>query len=48
MSYFELTTEAREKIGIKDTLVRYAVGVEDHQDLIDDLLRAFTLADIAG
>lgn len=46
MSYFELSTEAREKIGIRDTLVRYAVGIEDPRDLIDDLLRGLTLAGI--
>jgi cystathionine gamma-synthase len=46
MSYFELSTEAREKIGIKDTLVRYALGVEDPDELIADLLQALTVADI--
>jgi cystathionine gamma-synthase len=29
MSFYELTTEERLQVGIKDTLVRYAVGVED-------------------
>jgi cystathionine gamma-synthase len=40
MSYFELSTEQREAIGIKNTLVRYAVGVESTDDLIADLLQA--------
>jgi cystathionine gamma-synthase len=40
MSYYELTTEERLRVGIKDTLVRYAVGVEDADDLIADLAQA--------
>jgi len=40
MSYYELTTEERLQVGIKDTLVRYAVGVEDADDLIADLAQA--------
>ncbi len=40
MSYFELTTEQREAVGIKDNLVRYSVGIEDCGDLIADLERA--------
>jgi cystathionine gamma-synthase len=46
MSYFELTTEAREKLGMKDTLVRYAVGIEDPGDLIADLRQALASAGI--
>jgi cystathionine gamma-synthase len=37
MSFYELTTEERLQVGIKDTLVRYSVGVEDADDLIADL-----------
>ncbi|MFW5967301.1 MAG: trans-sulfuration enzyme family protein, partial [Persicimonas sp.] len=40
MSYYELTTEQRKEIGIRDNLVRLAVGVEDAGDLIDDLDQA--------
>ena len=40
MSYFELSTEQREAVGIRDTLIRYAVGIEDPDDLIADLLSA--------
>jgi cystathionine gamma-synthase len=40
MSFYELTTEERLQVGIKDTLVRYAVGVEDADDLIADLEQA--------
>lgn len=40
MSFYELTTEERLQVGIKDTLVRYAVGIEDADDLIADLAQA--------
>jgi cystathionine gamma-synthase len=40
MSFYELTTEERLQIGIKDNLIRYAVGIEDVDDLIADLARA--------
>jgi cystathionine gamma-synthase len=40
MSFYELTTEERLQVGIKDTLVRYAVGIEDADDLIADLRQA--------
>lgn len=40
MSYFELTTEQREAVGITDTLVRYSVGIESVDDLIGDLEQA--------
>jgi cystathionine gamma-synthase len=48
MSYFELSTEQRNKIGIKDTLVRYAVGIEDTGELVTDLHDALTQAEIPG
>jgi cystathionine beta-lyase/cystathionine gamma-synthase len=31
---------------MRDTLVRYAVGIEDCDDLIDDLLQALAVAGI--
>lgn len=40
MSYFELTTEQRQAVGITDSLVRYAVGIEDTDDLIADIKQA--------
>jgi len=45
MSFYELTTEEREAIGITNNLVRMAVGIEDLDDLRDDLAQA--LASIA-
>jgi len=37
MSFYELTTEERLLVGIKDNLIRYSVGIEDGDDLIADL-----------
>jgi cystathionine gamma-synthase len=37
MSFYELTTEERLQVGIKDNLIRYSVGIEDVQDLVADL-----------
>ena len=42
MSYFELTTEEREAIGIFDDLVRLSVGLEDAEDIIGDLDQALS------
>jgi cystathionine gamma-synthase len=40
MSYYTLTTAERESIGISDSLVRFALGVEDAEDIIADLAQA--------
>lgn len=37
MSFYELSTEERLAVGIRDNLVRLAVGVEDVDDLLADL-----------
>jgi len=39
-AYFDLTTEQRLALGIRDELVRYSVGLEDASDLIADLEQA--------
>jgi cystathionine gamma-synthase len=44
MSFYELTTEERLEVGIKDNLIRYAVGIEDADDLIADLSQALDRA----
>ena len=36
-SYYDLSREEREAIGIKDNLVRFALGIEDAADIIADL-----------
>jgi len=40
MSFYEMTTEQRLQIGIRDNLIRLAVGIEDVADLIADLGQA--------
>ncbi|HLF25087.1 MAG TPA: aminotransferase class I/II-fold pyridoxal phosphate-dependent enzyme [Anaerolineae bacterium] len=40
MSYYELSTEERLAIGIKDNLVRLSLGIEDADDLVADLEQA--------
>ena len=42
LSYHELTKAEREDIGIKDNLVRYALGIEDVEDIIADLSQALS------
>ena len=44
MSFYELTTAERLDIGIKDNLIRYAVGIEDTDDLVADLAQALDRA----
>jgi cystathionine gamma-synthase len=40
MSYYDLSTEERLTIGIKDNLVRLAIGIEDTGDILADLEQA--------
>ncbi len=40
MSYYELSTEERLAVGIKDNLVRFAIGIEDVDDILSDLEQA--------
>jgi cystathionine gamma-synthase len=40
VSYYELTPAERQKIGISDSLVRYAAGIEDTDDLLADIEQA--------
>ncbi len=44
MSYFEKTTEERLELGMFDNLVRFAIGIEDTDDILEDLDQA--LADV--
>jgi cystathionine gamma-synthase len=43
MSFYELSTEERLAIGIKDNLVRFAIGIEDTADILEDLSQALAL-----
>jgi cystathionine beta-lyase/cystathionine gamma-synthase len=42
MTHASIPKEVREKSGVVDSLIRLSVGIEDAQDLIDDLERALT------
>jgi cystathionine gamma-synthase len=44
VSYYELSSEERAEIGISDSLVRLAVGVESVEDLLEDLAQALDKA----
>jgi cystathionine gamma-synthase len=43
MSHFEKTPEERAQLGIKDNLVRFAIGIEDADDILDDLEQALAV-----
>ncbi len=43
VSFFQMTTEERLEVGIKDSLIRLSVGLESVDDLIADLQRALDL-----
>ena len=43
MSFYELSTEERLAIGIKDNLVRFAIGIEDTADILADLEQALEI-----
>jgi len=41
MTHGSIPKDVREKAGLKDSLIRLSVGIEDVDDLIDDLNQAF-------
>lgn len=43
-THADIPPEVREKIGVCDRLLRFSVGIEDIEDLIDDLEEAFKKA----
>jgi cystathionine gamma-synthase len=43
MSYYAMTSEQREAIGIADGLIRLSVGIEDAADLIADIEQALAV-----
>lgn len=47
-SHVELTAEERAEAGIPEGLVRYSVGIENADDLIDDLDRALAALEPSG
>lgn len=42
MTHASLPKEVREKVGISDELIRVSVGIENVDDLTDDLEKAFS------
>ncbi len=40
ISYYDLSWEDRQAIGITDELIRYSVGIEDPEDLVGDMASA--------
>lgn len=43
MSHFDMTPEQRHAVGILDGQVRLSIGIEDAEDLIEDLDQALNL-----
>ena len=41
MTHASIPAEEREKSGVTDSLIRLSIGIEDIDDLIDDLKNAF-------
>ena len=41
-SHSKISKEERENLGIFDVLLRFSVGIEDHNDIINDLKQAFS------
>jgi cystathionine gamma-lyase len=48
MTHASVPADQRKKLGIADNLVRLSVGLEDADDLIEDLQRAFKIAEKAA
>jgi cystathionine gamma-synthase len=43
MSYYELAPQERQRLGIEGSLVRYAAGIEDTEDLLADVEQALKI-----
>ena len=44
MTHASMTPEAREEAGVSETMIRLSVGIEEPEDLLDDLSRALAHA----
>jgi cystathionine gamma-lyase len=44
MTHASLTPEARAELGVTDSLIRLSVGVEDSEDLVNDIKQALDAA----
>jgi len=45
VSYFDLTSEERMEVGIRDNLVRFAFGIEDVDDILADIEQALSVVE---
>ena len=45
MTHASIPYEIRQKVGIVDNLVRISVGIEDKEDILNDLMQAFVKAE---
>ena len=43
ISYYDKSPEERAELGIKDNLVRFAIGIEDTEDILNDLEQALSV-----
>ena len=48
MSYYEYSYEERRTSGIKDNLVRFAIGIEETEDILADLAQALESVQVAS
>jgi cystathionine gamma-synthase len=48
MTHASITPEARAEAGILDTLLRLSVGIEDAEDLVEDLRKELRAAGACG
>jgi cystathionine gamma-synthase len=48
MSYYELSVEERRTMGMKDNLVRFAIGIEETEDILADLAQALGSVQVAS
>ena len=46
MTHAGISAEAREQAGISDGLVRFSVGIEDVEDIIEDLDQALAQVEV--
>jgi cystathionine beta-lyase/cystathionine gamma-synthase len=46
MTHGSVPVEDRKKLGITDTLIRVSVGIEETEDLVEDLEQALEAIDL--
>jgi cystathionine beta-lyase len=46
MTHASIPYEIRQKVGITDNLIRLSVGIENKNDILEDLMQAFEKSSI--